>query len=90
MQASEIAALREASLPGPQQAVTQQGHSLGGALGVLAAYDLAQAAAKQGLDVRLACYTSGAPRNTFGAPRMGDHSLQLVMSNCTWFMEPCQ
>ncbi|KAK9867024.1 hypothetical protein WJX84_001923 [Apatococcus fuscideae] len=43
------------------------GHSLGGALGVLAAYDLAQAAAKQGLNVRLACYT-------YGAPRVGNHS----------------
>ena len=43
------------------------GHSLGGALGVLAAYDIAQAAAEQGLDIRLACYT-------FGAPRVGNHN----------------
>ena len=36
-------------------------------MGVLAAYDIAQAAAEQGLDIRLACYT-------FGAPRVGNHN----------------
>ena len=34
---------------------------------MLAAYDIAQAAAKEGLDIRLACYT-------FGAPRVGNHN----------------
>ncbi len=38
------------------------GHSLGGALAQLAAYDLATAIRASGLDVRLACYTCGAPR----------------------------
>ncbi len=38
------------------------GHSLGGALAQLAAYDLAAAVHASGLDVRLACYTCGAPR----------------------------
>ena len=42
------------------------GHSLGGALSVLAAYDIAKAAAAAGQDVSLACYT-------FGAPRVGSH-----------------
>lgn len=43
------------------------GHSLGGALGVLAAYDIAADAAREGHSIRLACYT-------FGAPRVGNHS----------------
>lgn len=43
------------------------GHSLGGALAQLAAHDIATAGAKQGLTVRLGCYT-------FGAPRVGNHA----------------
>ena len=43
------------------------GHSLGGALSDLAAYDIAKAAAAAGARLRLACYT-------FGAPRVGNHA----------------
>ena len=35
---------------------------MGGALAQLAAYDLAAGLREAGLDVRLACYTFGAPR----------------------------
>lgn len=43
------------------------GHSLGGALSDLAAYDIAKAAAAAGARLRLSCYT-------FGAPRVGNHA----------------
>ncbi len=43
------------------------GHSLGGAMANLAAYDLAQEIKAQGLMAHLACYT-------FGAPRTGNHA----------------
>ena len=46
------------------------GHSLGGALSELAAYDLAKAAEAAGLDLRLACYT-------IGGPRVGNHAFAL-------------
>ena len=46
------------------------GHSLGGALGELAAYDVAQAAQAADLDLGLACYN-------FGAPRVGNHAFAL-------------
>ncbi len=43
------------------------GHSLGGALATLAAYDLKNVAAKHNLDVQVSCYT-------YGAPRVGNHA----------------
>lgn len=43
------------------------GHSLGGALSDLAAYDIAKAAAAAGIRLQLSCYT-------FGAPRVGNHA----------------
>ncbi|KAK9824760.1 hypothetical protein WJX74_005593 [Apatococcus lobatus] len=43
------------------------GHSLGGALCQLAAYDLVKAASEAQLPIKLACYT-------FGAPRVGNHA----------------
>ncbi len=43
------------------------GHSLGGALGELAAIDISKAAADAGIRVQLSCYT-------FGAPRVGNHA----------------
>ena len=46
---------------------TGAGHNLGGALGELAAYDIAQAAQAADLDLGLACYN-------FGAPRVGNHA----------------
>lgn len=49
-----------------EMAAMSAGHSLGGALGVLAAYDIATAATAAGHAIRLACYT-------FGAPRVGSH-----------------
>lgn len=41
------------------------GHSLGGALAILAAFDLSLLSAKQG--VAISCYT-------YGAPRTGNHA----------------
>ncbi len=46
------------------------GHSLGGALATLAAYDVAKALEAAGLRAHLACYT-------FGAPRTGNHAFAL-------------
>lgn len=46
------------------------GHSLGGALSELAAYDIAKAAAEAGLQLRLSCYT-------FGGPRVGNHAFAV-------------
>ena len=43
------------------------GHSLGGALATLAAYDFRKKARDNGVDLRVACYT-------FGAPRVGNHA----------------
>jgi predicted lipase len=43
------------------------GHSLGGALAVLAAYDIRAAAHALGIDLRVTCYT-------FGQPRVGNHA----------------
>ena len=43
------------------------GHSLGGALATLAAYDFATAAQACGKTLNLACYT-------FGCPRVGNHA----------------
>ena len=43
------------------------GHSLGGALATLAAYDIATAAEAAGRQLNLACYT-------FGCPRVGNHA----------------
>ena len=43
------------------------GHSLGGAMANLAAYDIAKAVQVAGLQAHLACYT-------FGAPRTGNHA----------------
>lgn len=43
------------------------GHSLGGALATLAAYDIARLGKEQGVDILLTCIT-------FGAPRTGNHS----------------
>jgi hypothetical protein len=43
------------------------GHSLGGALATLAAYDVRAAALALGIDVRLTCHT-------FGQPRVGNHA----------------
>lgn len=47
--------------------MTCAGHSLGGALATLAAYDFRKKAWDNGVDLRVACYT-------FGAPRVGNHS----------------
>ncbi len=43
------------------------GHSLGGALATLAAFDFRKKARDHGVDMRVACYT-------FGAPRVGNHT----------------
>lgn len=43
------------------------GHSLGGALATLAAYEFRAAARAHGKDLNIACYT-------FGAPRVGNHA----------------
>ena len=55
------------------------GHSLGGALATLAAYDLKNVADKANLDVHISCYT-------FGAPRVGNHSFaedfDRVINDC--------
>ena len=55
------------------------GHSLGGALATLAAYDLKGVAAKHNLDVQVSCYT-------FGAPRVGNHAFaedfDTIINDC--------
>ena len=55
------------------------GHSLGGALATLAAYDLKNVADKAKLDVHISCYT-------YGAPRVGNHSFaedfDCVINDC--------
>ena len=55
------------------------GHSLGGALATLAAYDFRKAARDNGVDLRVACYT-------FGAPRVGNHAFakefNAIVNDC--------
>lgn len=51
------------------------GHSLGGALATLAAYDIAQMGQKESLDLSLTCIT-------FGAPRTGNHFFARDFNAC--------
>ena len=50
-----------------EQSLCYAGHSLGGALATLAAYDVRAVGLAMGKDPRVSCYT-------FGAPRTGNHS----------------
>ena len=51
------------------------GHSLGGALATLAAYDIAHMLPKEGEQVALKVYT-------FGSPRVGNHSFAQEFQAC--------
>lgn len=50
------------------------GHSLGGAMAVLCAYDMSTRASASDIDVDVSCYT-------FGAPRVGNHAWARLYDN---------
>lgn len=63
----------------PELEMLLAGHSLGGALATLAAYDLKGVARKLNLEVEISVYT-------FGAPRVGNHAFaedfDTIINDC--------
>ena len=71
-----------ASLNRPPVKVYLTGHSLGGALAILCAYDIATRTPCAEYDIDTSCYT-------FGAPRVGNHAFARLYNNKvpdTWTM----
>lgn len=59
--------LKRGATPSVSPAAACAGHSLGGALAQLAAFDIVQRAREEGLPLKVEVYT-------FGAPRVGNHA----------------